>query len=73
VLISHKICKNEYDKNVNDFLADSRIVFPLNYESTALFSESFFPKERPVYIRERNLGSGLFGEINMVIEREYER
>ena len=73
-LASHKTCKAEYDKEVQEFLRDSRTALPpldvLGIDScttTAQTSQPLTPRQLPIYIRERNLGSGSFGRVDKVI------
>lgn len=72
---SHEKRKAEYDKNVKDFLQNSRTCLPpldvLGIDSqttTAQPSQPLTPKQLPIYIRERRLGSGSFGGVDKVID-----
>ena len=74
-LASHKTCQAEYDKNVKEFLKSSRTDLPplstLGMEShitTAQPSQPLTPRQLPIYISERNLGSGSFGNVDKVID-----
>ena len=74
-LPSHKTCKAEYDKRVDDFLKDSRTALPPldvlgidSHTTTAQPSQSLTPRQLPIYIRERKLGSGSFGGVHKVID-----
>ena len=69
-LASHETCKAEYDKEVMDFLEYSRTALPMvdglgldSYRTTAQLT----PKQYPIYIRERNLGRGSFGQVDKII------
>jgi hypothetical protein len=73
-LATHKTCKDEYDKKVNEFLAHrptaqfDGLGLDNSLKSTAPGSETLTPKERPVYIEARNLGNGSFGAVDLVID-----
>ena len=74
-LASHKIYQAKYVENVKKFLICSRSSLPslgtLGMEShitTAQPSQPLTPRQLPIYISERNLGSGLFRNIDKVID-----
>jgi hypothetical protein len=73
-LATHDTCKDEYDANVNGFLAYrptaqlNALGFDDSLKSTAPDSETLTPKERPVYIKARNLGYGSSGTVDLVID-----
>lgn len=74
-LASHKTCKAEYDKNVEDFLQKTRSDLPPldilginSHTTTAQPSQPLTPRQLPIYIRERKLGSGSFGGVDKVID-----
>jgi hypothetical protein len=74
-LTSHDTCKDEYLANVNKFLDQSRTALPPldmlginSHTTTAQPSQPLTPRQLPVYIRERTLGSGSFGGVNMVTD-----
>lgn len=73
-LASHKTCEAEYDKKADEFLEDSRTALPPldvlgidSHTTTAQPSQPLTPKQLPIYIRERKLGSGSFGGVDKVI------
>ena len=73
-LASHDTRQTEYNVNVNNFLAASRaplaatnVLNIKSAESTELPSQSLSPGGRPVYVRERNLGSGAFASVYKLI------
>ena len=73
-LASHETCKAEYDKNVKEFLKNSRTDLPPldilgmdSYTTTAQPSQPLTPRQLPIYISERNLGSGSFRKVDKVI------
>ena len=73
-LASHETCKAEYDKNVKEFLENSRMDLPplniLGMESHITIvqpSQPLTPRQLPIYISERNLGSGSFGKVDKVV------
>ena len=74
-LASHDTCQSEYEAYVNKFLAASRdplaAANTLNIKSperTEPPSQSLSPRGRPVYIRERKLGSGAFASVYKLID-----
>ncbi len=74
-LISHNTCKVKYDKNVKNFLINSRTAFFLldmleidNYTIIAQFNQFFTFKKYSIYIRERKLRSDAFEKMNKVID-----
>ncbi|KAL9017937.1 MAG: hypothetical protein Q9185_004749 [Variospora sp. 1 TL-2023] len=74
-LARYDTCRANYEENVTEFLEVSRdasarlerLCFD-SFESTAPPSETFSPKESPVYIPQRALGSGSFGMVDMVVD-----
>ena len=74
-LASHSTCKAEYDKKVEGFLEDSCTALPpldvlgiYNHTTTAQPSQPLTPRQSPIYIRERKLGSGSFGRVDKVVD-----
>jgi len=74
-LASHKTCQAEYDKEVDEFLKDSRTALPPldvlgidSHTTTAQPSQPLTPRQLHIYIRERKLGSGSFGGVDKVID-----
>ena len=74
-LASHETCEAEYDKKVEGFLEDSRTALPplnvlgiYSHTTTAQPSQPLTPRQLPIYIRERKLGSGSFGGVDKVID-----
>ncbi len=74
-LASHNTCKTEYDNKIEKFLKDNRTALPPldalgidSYTTTAQPSQPLTPRQLPIYIRERKLGSGAFGEVDKVID-----
>ena len=75
VLASHKTCWAEYCNNLESFLDEYRAALPPlgalgidSYTTTARPSGTLTPKRLPIYIRERELGSGTFGRVGKVID-----
>ena len=73
-LATYDTCKAEYREKVNEFLV-YRPTVQLNglgldnsNKSIAPDSETLTPKERPVYIKARNFGNGLFGAVDLIID-----
>ncbi|KAL9100366.1 MAG: hypothetical protein Q9163_004248 [Psora crenata] len=74
-LVSHRTCEAEYKKNVGNFLNYSRTADPLlgglsinSYTTEVAPSQSRTPGQRPVYIHEKELGKGSFGQVDRVID-----
>lgn len=71
-LANRNTCKAEYDRKVEDFLNDSALPLDVlgiySHTTTAQPSQPFTPRQYPIYIRERKLGSGSFGEVDKVID-----
>ena len=74
-LASHETCKAEYNKNVKEFLKNSRSNLPQldilgidSYTTTVQPSQPLTPRQLPIYISEGNLGSGSFGNVDKVID-----
>ena len=74
-LASHKTCEADYNKNVEKFLKNSRTALPLldglgmdSHTTTAQPSQPLTPRQLPIYIRERKLGSGSFGGVDKVMD-----
>lgn len=74
-LASHKTCEAKYDEKIEEFLKDSRAALPPldvlgidSHSTTAQPSQPLTPRQLPIYIRERNLGSGSFGGVDKVID-----
>lgn len=74
-MASYETYKAEYDKKVETFLKDSRTALPPldvlgidSYTTTAQPSQPLTPRQLPIYIRERKLGSGLFGGVDKVFD-----
>ena len=73
-LASHNTCKAKYNKNVEEFLKNSQMAIPPldvlgidSYTTTVQPSQSLTPRQYPIYICERKLGSGSFGRVDKVI------
>lgn len=74
-LASHTTCKAKYDEEVTKFLNDSRNALPPldvlgieSYITTAQPSQPLTPRQLPIYICERKLGSASFGGVNKGID-----
>lgn len=74
-LASHETCKAEYNKNVEKFLQKGRTDLPSldvlgidSHTTTAQPSQPLTPRQLPIYICERKLGSGSFGRVDKVID-----
>ncbi|KAI9772280.1 MAG: hypothetical protein M1840_001029 [Geoglossum simile] len=74
-LASHETCGAEYLGNVNKFLEEIRATLPpfdmlgiYSQKTTAPPSQSLSPKQRPIYILERELGTGAFGRVDEVVD-----
>ncbi|KAI9842956.1 MAG: hypothetical protein M1837_006693 [Sclerophora amabilis] len=74
-LATHNTCGEEYRHNVYKFLEAGRNALPSvnalgikSYETTEPPSQSFSPKQRPVYLRDQELGSGTFGSVYKIID-----
>ncbi|KAI9784910.1 MAG: hypothetical protein M1835_003473 [Candelina submexicana] len=73
-LASHKTCEAEFNRKVKDFLDASRTTFPPldvlgvdSHTTTTQPSQPLTPRQLPIYISERKLGSGSFGGVDKVI------
>ncbi|KAF7502516.1 hypothetical protein GJ744_005637 [Endocarpon pusillum] len=74
-LASHETCKAKHDKNVQDFLQDNPTAPPSldvlgiqSHTATAQCSQPLTPRQLPIYICERKLGTGSFGSVDKVID-----
>ena len=74
-LASHDACKVQYDRNVAEFMEFGRTALPLlnvlgmeSHPTTAQASQALTPKRLPVYIYEKTLGRGAFGQVDKVID-----
>ena len=81
-LAIHEIYKREYVENIDQFLEESRAALPKSRaalppldvlsiysdQTTAAPSEPLSPRQPPIYLRDRVLGSGAFGRVNKVID-----
>ena len=74
-LTSHRTCEVDYEKNVTKFLKLSRTADPPlgglsidSYMTEVMPSQSRTPGQRPIYIREDNLGKGAFGQVDRVVD-----
>ncbi|KAI9670781.1 MAG: hypothetical protein M1817_003892 [Caeruleum heppii] len=74
-LATHKTCEDEYVHNVHQFLADGRNAAPPinalgidSHETTAPPSRCRSPKQRPIYLRDDELGRGAFGSVYKIID-----
>ncbi len=72
-LASHETGNADYDKNMKEFLEASRPALPsldvlgiYSHATTAQDSQALTPRRRPIYISERQLGSGSFGKVDKV-------
>lgn len=74
-LASHETCEDEFLKNVNIFLEESRSALPAldvlgiySHKTTAPPSQPLSPRQRPIYLKDKELGSGAFGNVYRVID-----
>lgn len=72
---SHKASRANYDDKVEEFVKDSRTILPPldvlgidSHTTTAQPSQSFTPKQLPIYVRERELDRGSFGRVEKVVD-----
>jgi len=74
-LASHNTCNAEYNKNVDRFLQNARRNLPPldilgidSHATTAQPSQPLTSRQLPIYICEKKLGNGSFGEVHKVID-----
>ncbi|KAK2738633.1 hypothetical protein FQN57_006951 [Myotisia sp. PD_48] len=74
ILARHNNCQAEYQERKSEFIQHARSALPpvdlLGIQSTFTSfqpSQAFTPKQDPVYISERKLGGGSFGNVDKVV------
>lgn len=74
ILASHKTCEAKYIENVNSFLAERRTALPplsvlgIDSHTTAQPSQPLTPRQRPIYIEDRKLGSDTFAVVHLITD-----
>ncbi|KAK2748336.1 hypothetical protein FQN57_000994 [Myotisia sp. PD_48] len=74
-LANHTVYGGEYTANVERFLEEAREALPQidrlamdSYSTPVRSSQPLTPRQNPVYISQKRLGNGSFGEVDLVID-----